>query len=184
MSIATASTATSTDIDVTADERRRRLEQAERAWGERLAADRTSARLVFTAAGVAQGSVATRIRAGRHEWLIDEPAALAGDDAGASPVEAALGALLACQTVVYRLYAQRLGLTIDRLELHAEGELDVRGLFGADDVRPGFAGIGIVVAIDGPHERARFDELRQLVDAHCPVHDLFSNPTPVTSRLA
>lgn len=183
MSIATASTATPA-VDVTAEERVQRLQQAERAWGERLAADPANGRIVFAAAGVAEGAVATRIRAGRHEWLIDEPAALAGDDAGTSPVEAALGALLACQTVVYRLYAQRLGLTIDSLELRAEGALDVRGLFGADDVRPGFAGVEIVVDIDGPHEAEQFDELRRVVDAHCPVHDLFSNPTPVTSRLA
>ena len=179
MTITTASA-----IDVTAAERDARLEQAEQAWGERLAADTANARLVFAAAGTAEGSVATRVRAGRHEWLIDEPAALAGDDAGTSPVEAALGALLACQTVVYRLYARRLGLTIDSLELRAEGDLDVRGLFGADDVRPGFAGVSIVVDIDGPHERERFDELRRVVDAHCPVHDLFSNPTPIESRLA
>ena len=59
-----------------------------------------------------------------------------------------------------------------------------RGLFGADDVRPGFAGIEIVVDIAGPHEVEQFDELRRVVDAHCPVHDLFSNATPVTSRLA
>lgn len=179
MTITTASA-----IDVTAAERDVRLEQAEQAWGERLAADTANARLVFAAAGTAEGSVATRVRAGRHEWLIDEPAALAGDDAGTSPVEAALGALLACQTVVYRLYARRLGLTIDTLELRAEGDLDVRGLFGADDVRPGFAGVSIVVDIDGPHERERFDELRRVVDAHCPVHDLFSNPTPIETRLA
>jgi uncharacterized OsmC-like protein len=183
MSIATASTATPV-VDVTTEERTQRLERAEQAWGERLAADPANGRLVVAAAGTAQGSVATRIRAGRHEWLIDEPAALAGDDAGTSPVEAALGALLACQTVVYRLYARRLGLTIDSLELRAEGNLDVRGLFGADDVRPGLAGIEIVVDIDGPHEAEQFDELRRVVDAHCPVHDLFSNPTPVTSRLA
>ena len=179
MTITTASA-----IDVTAAERDARLEQAEQAWGERLAADTANARLVFAAAGTAEGSVATRVRAGRHEWLIDEPAALAGDDAGTSPVEAALGALLACQTVVYRLYARRLGLTIDSLELRAEGDLDVRGLFGADDVRPGFAGVSIVVDLDGPHERERFDELRRVVDAHCPVHDLFSNPTPIETRLA
>ena len=179
MTITTASA-----IDVTAAERDARLEQAEQAWGERLAADTANARLVFAAAGTAEGSVATRVRAGRHEWLIDEPAALAGDDAGTSPVEAALGALLACQTVVYRLYARRLGLTIDSLELRAEGDLDVRGLFGADDVRPGFAGVSIVVDIDGPHERERFDELRRVVDAHCPVHDLSANPTPIETRLA
>lgn len=177
-------TTASAPVAITDAERAGRLTAAERAWGERLAADTANARLVFAAAGTAEGSVATRIRAGRHEWVIDEPAALAGDDTGTSPVEAALGALLACQTVVYRLYAQRLGLTIERLELRAEGDLDVRGLFGADDVRPGFAGIEVVVDIDGPHEQERFDELRRTVDAHCPVHDLFSNPTSVTTRLA
>lgn len=175
---------TASAIDVTAAERDERLSLAERAWGDRLAADPASAGLVFAAEGSAEGAVATRIRAGRHEWLIDEPAGLAGDDAGASPVEAALGALLACQTVVYRLYAQRLGITIDRLELRAEGDLDVRGLFGADDVRPGFSGVRVTVDIDGPHDRERFEELHRVVDAHCPVYDLFANPTPIETRLA
>ncbi|WP_026374199.1 OsmC family protein [Agrococcus lahaulensis] len=179
MPVTTASTVT-----VTAAEREERLEHAERAWGDRLAADSGTARLAVAATGEPQGAVATRVTAGRHSWVIDEPAGLAGDDAGASPVEAALGALLACQTVVYRLYAQRLGVTIDRLELRAEGDLDVRGLFGADDVRPGFAGVRVVVDIDGPHERERFEELQRVVDAHCPVHDLFSNPTPIETRLA
>ena len=175
---------TASPVVVSPADRAARLERAERAWGDRLAADPRSARLAVAVSGDPEGAVATRITAGRHSWLIDEPAGLAGDDAGASPVEAALGALLACQTVVYRLYAQRLGLTIDRLELRAEGELDVRGLFGADDVRPGFAGVRVVVDIDGPHERERFEELRRVVDAHCPVHDLLSNPTPIETRLA
>lgn len=170
-------------IDISDAERTARLDAAERAWGERLAADASHANLAFSATGTAEGAVATRVRAGRHEFIVDEPAGLAGDDAGASPVEVALGALLGCQSVVYRLYAQRLGLTIDRLELHAEGDLDVRGLFGADDVRPGFRGIRIVVDIDGPDERERYEDLRRVVDAHCPVHDLFSNATPIETRL-
>lgn len=183
MTITTASTI-AVAVAVTDTDRERRLDAAERAWGERLAADSSSAALVVAAAGIADGAVATRARAGRHEFLVDEPAGLAGDDAGPSPVEFALGALLGCQTVVYRLYAKRLGLTINRLELRAEGDLDVRGLFGADDVRPGFAGIRIVVEIEGPAPRERYDELRQVVDAHCPVHDLFRNPTPIATRLA
>lgn len=179
MTITTASAA-----DITDEERAARLEQAEQAWGERLAADSANAALVFAAAGTAEGAVATRVQAGRHEFVVDEPPALAGDDAAASPVEYALGALLGCQTVVYRLYGQRLGIRFDRLELRAEGELDVRGLFGAGDVRPGFQGIRIVVDIAGPESRERYDELRRVVDAHCPVHDLFSNATPVETRLA
>ncbi|SFS03090.1 hypothetical protein SAMN04487783_0713 [Agrococcus baldri] len=43
MSIATASAAAPA-VDVTADERTERLEQAEQAWGERLAADAANGR--------------------------------------------------------------------------------------------------------------------------------------------
>lgn len=170
-------------IDISDAERAARLDDAERAWRERLAGDASHGRLVFSASGVAEGAVATRVRTGSHELLVDEPAGLAGDDAAASPVELALSALLGCQTVVYRLYAQRLGLTIDRLELRAEGDLDVRGLFGTDGVRPGFRSIRVVVDVDGPHERERYEELRRVVDAHCPVHDLFSSPTAIETRL-
>ena len=178
------STTTASVLDITAAARDARLDGAERAWGDRLAADVANARLVVGADGTAEGAVATVVRAGRHELVVDEPAGLAGDDAGASPVEFALAALLGCQTVVYRLYAKRLGIAIDRLSLRAEGDLDVRGLFGADDVRPGFSGLRVVVDIDGPESRERYDELREIVDAHCPVHDLFSNPTPIETRLA
>lgn len=178
------STTTASVTDITAEARDARLDAAERAWGERLAADAANANLVASVAASAEGAVATVVRAGRHEFVVDEPAGLAGDDLGPSPVEFALGALLGCQTVVYRLYAKRLGITIDRLELRAEGDLDVRGLFGADDVRPGFSRLRVVVGIEGPEPRERYDELRQVVDAHCPVHDLFSNATPIETRLA
>ena len=36
----------------------------------------------------------------------------------------------------------------------------------------------------GPESAERYRELADAVDAHCPVLDLFSNPTPVERRLA
>lgn len=177
-------TATPTVPAVTDDERAARLEDAARAWGERLDADLANGRLTFRVDGRAEGSVATQIRAGRHEFTIDEPEALAGDDAGASPVEYALGALIGCQVVVYRLYAQRLGIQVDDIRVTARGHLDVRGLFGIDDsVRPGFSGIELDVEVTGSESRERYQELLDEVDRHCPVLDLFANATPVSARL-
>lgn len=170
--------------EITSAERAARLTAAGAAWGERIDADRTSSHLTFRASGVGTGSVATRVRAGRHEFVIDEPAPLAGDDLGATPVEYALGALIGCQTVVYRLYAQVLGIPFDEIRITAEGDLDAARLFGKDpSVRAGFSEVRLAVELDGPATAADYDRLREVVDANCPVHDLFSNPTPIRSEV-
>ncbi len=176
---------TRTDIpSATPAERADRLDAAGAAWGERIAADASSAQLTYRVRGTGEGSVASRITAGRHEFVIDEPAALAGDDVAASPVEYALGALISCQIVVYRLYAQALGIRVDDIAITAEGDLDARRLFGIDEsVRPGFGAVRLDIRITGPESEERYQELRAAVDAHCPVLDLFANPTPVSVEL-
>ncbi|WP_144795891.1 OsmC family protein [Microbacterium paludicola] len=171
--------------DVTAGERAQRLADAGAAWNDRIARDAANAELTYRVVGRGIGSVATEVRAGRHRFLVDEPGALAGDDAAASPVEYALGALVSCQIVVFRLYAQALGLTIDDIEITAEGDLDVRKLFGIDETgRAGFHDVRLSVDITGPNSAEEYDRLRAVVDEHCPVLDLFSNAVPTAGSLA
>ncbi|KAA9156404.1 OsmC family protein [Microbacterium lushaniae] len=171
--------------DSTAADRAIRLAEAGAAWGERIAADPRSAQLTYRVSGEGSGSVATVVRAGKHRFIVDEPAALAGDDVGASPVEYALGALISCQVVVYRLYAQALGIQVDDIRVEAEGDLDARKLFGIDEsVRPGFTGVRLHVTIDGPETEQRYAELKAAVDEHCPVLDLFANPTPIAVEVS
>ncbi|MFD5224680.1 OsmC family protein [Microbacterium sp. NPDC058342] len=171
--------------DVTADERAQRLADAGTTWNERIARDSANARLTYRVSGRGVGSVGTEIRAGKHRFLVDEPTALAGDDAAASPVEYALGALISCHVVVFRLYAQALGLTIDDIEISAEGDLDVRKLFGIDESgRAGFHDVRVKVDITGPNTAEEYDRLRTVVQEHCPVLDLFANPVPTSGSLA
>jgi len=166
---------------ITADERASRLTAAGSAWGERIAQDVANGQLVYKVSGSGEGSVASTIVAGKHRFLVDEPASLAGDDLAASPVEFALGALISCQIVVYRLYAQALGIAVDDITIDAEGDLDARRLFGIEEsVRAGFGAIRLLVTLTGPESDDRYQELRNAVDAHCPVLDLFANPTPVS----
>ena len=51
-------------------------------------------------------------------------------------------------------------------------------------MRPGFTGIRLDVTPLGPEPAARYRELADAVDAHCPVLDLFANPTAIERRLA
>jgi putative redox protein len=167
---------------VTTAERAILLNDAATTWGARIEADTAAAQLTYRVKGAAEGSVASRITAGRHVFFVDEPDALAGDDIAASPVEYALGALISCQVVVYRLYAQALGIRVDEIDIVAEGDLDARRLFGlSEDVRAGFSDVRLAITITGPETDERYQELRTVVDAHCPVLDLFANPTPVSA---
>lgn len=183
---ATADTTTDTTantgstIAISAEDRAERLASAGQTWNERIAASAKNAQLVFSAKGSAQGSVSSVITAGKHTFTVDEPTPLAGDDAAPNPVEYALGALISCQIVVYRLYAHNLGLTIEGIDVSAEGDLDVQGLFGADEtVRPGLSAVRVNVEITGPDSDEAYQELQTTVDAHCPVFDIFTNPTPI-----
>ncbi|CAN5510368.1 OsmC family protein [soil metagenome] len=174
-----------TAVHVTAEERAARLLEAGTAWNARIAANVTNAHLTYTVSGEGEGAVASVIRAGKHSFLVDEPGALAGDDLGASPVEFALGALISCQIVVYRLYANALGIQLDGIDIRAEGDLDVRRLFGIDEsVRAGFTEVRLDVSLTGPESDERYHQLRDAVDAHCPVLDLFANSTPVKVKVS
>lgn len=167
-----------------ASDRSERLRAAGAAWGERIAAQPESAIITPSAEGDGLGAVATRVRAGGHEFLVDEPAGLGGENTGANPVEYALGALIGCHIVVYRLYAEALGITVDTIQGRAEGDLDVRKLFGIDESgRAGFRDIRIAITVTGPETAERYAELKAAVDEHCPVLDLFQNPTPVSTTL-
>lgn len=170
---------------ITPTERAGRLAEAGSAWSTRIEADTQNAQLSYRVRGSGEGSVATRITAGRHQFHVDEPQSLAGDDVAPSPVEVALGALISCQVVVYRLYANALGIVLDDIAIDATGDLDARRLFGLNhDVRAGFSSVHLDITITGPETDERYQELKDVVDAHCPVLDLFANPTPVTANVS
>lgn len=149
-----------------------------------VATDASRANVVFSATGTGDDGVATDIQIGRHEVRVDEPPGLGGIDAAPNPVETALAGLLSCQVVTYRFWAAKLGIPLDDVQVETEGDLDVRGFLGLrEGVRPGLGAVRVKVRLSGPAPAERYRELHAAVDEHCPVLDLFSNPTPVQTEL-
>jgi len=63
-----------------------------------------------------------------------------------------------------------------------EGDLDLHGFFGFSDTRPGFTDVRWTVELGGPAGRERLlTTSSQQSDEHCPVLDLFRNPTHPTT---
>lgn len=123
------------------------------------------------------------VAAGPHGFVIDEPAALGGDNIGANPVEHLLAALSACQIITVQVWAAKLGLTVEDVRVEARGDLDLRGFFGVDPaVRPGFQGIEVDLTISGPESEESYAELIRVVEAQCPVLDNLTAGVPVTAR--
>ena len=49
--------------------------------------------------------------------------------------------------------------------------------------RQGFTHVRLAITITGPETQERYTELRDVVDQHCPVLDLFVNATPVSATV-
>lgn len=125
------------------------------------------------------------VQAGAHRYTIDEPAGLGGTDKGANPVEHLLGALGACQVITFQVWADKLGIAVEEIDIALTGELDLRGFFGIDPgVRPGFSSIDVAVQISGPETQERYEELVETVERHCPVLDSLGNQVPVRATYA
>lgn len=173
---------TATNIDRTASTA---LGTLVNATVEALAANPTAGVIRPTAqtALIPGSATEVTVRAGEHGFTIDEPAALGGTDLGANPVEHLLASLGACQVITYQVWAAKLGIEIDEVEVDVTGDLDVRGFFGVDEaVRPGFQSIQAKVRISGPETEERYAELTAIVEEHCPVLDVLTNSVPVSSN--
>lgn len=125
-----------------------------------------------------------KVQAGPHAFVIDEPETLGGANEGANPVEHLLASLATCQVITYQVWAAKLGIALDTIEVDAHGDLDIRGFFGVDDSVPaGFNTISTTVRITGPEPTERYVELSRAVESHCPVGDTLTRGVAITTHV-
>jgi putative redox protein len=148
-------------------------------------ADPAAAQAVFASHSQLKEGFHSVATLGDHKVTVDEPASLGGTNKGPNPVELVLAALGTCQEITYRAYATALGIPLDGVRVELTGDLDLRGFFAVDDsVRPGYQGIRGTVHLTSSASRESLEQLRQVVNAHCPVLDIIANPVPVTLDIA
>jgi uncharacterized OsmC-like protein len=139
---------------------------------------------VFRASSFSEeDSFAVRSQIRGFTTTIDEPLELGGTDSGPNPVEMLLAALGGCQEIVYRAYAAVMGLEIEKIEVHAKGYLDLRGLLNLGNVPSGFSQVSFTTKIisDEPEENLR--QLAEMVEKHCPVMDSLMREVAVSGKV-
>jgi organic hydroperoxide reductase OsmC/OhrA len=105
----------------------------------------------------------------RFSFDFDEPAELGGGNAFANPQEYLLGALNACMIVGYSALCALHGISLEKLEIESEGEIDLRGFLGLDpNVAAGYRSLSYTVRIKGDGTPEQFATIHDLVMATSP----------------
>ncbi|BBG04276.1 MULTISPECIES: OsmC family protein [Pseudonocardia] len=96
---------------------------------------------------VREAGLRCRVRAGEHEFVVDEPASVGGTDQGPQPTDMLLGAVASCFTIALSYCAARRGLAPDPVRVEVTGTYD----------GPRFRSITVSAVVGGvsPDELAR-----------------------------
>jgi len=100
---------------------------------------------------------------------MDEPFEIGGGNAHANPQEYLLAAMNACMIVGYTALCALQGISLQKLEITTEGDIDLRGFFGLDPAVPaGYRELKSRVVIKGDGTEEQFQKIHQMVLATSP----------------
>ena len=145
-----------------------------------------NARAVTLRPALAQGTATTRIvlkpglecevEEGPWKLTVGMSEKSGGSNAGPNPGILGRGALGTCLAVGYAMWAARLGVPIDRLEIEIQADYDRRGELGVDPaITPGYTQVRYIVTVASS---APEDDVLRLLD----TADTFSSYRDVFGR--
>jgi uncharacterized OsmC-like protein len=117
-----------------------------------------------------RGTFQQDVLAGAHRLVADEPVRVGGLDSGPGPYDLLLAALGACTSMTIRLYADRKGLPLTRVEV----KLRHSRIYAADcaecETREGMLDrIERAITLEGDLDAGQRAKLMEIADK-CPVH--------------
>jgi uncharacterized OsmC-like protein len=107
-----------------------------------------------------------------------------GTGEGPTPGVFGRAALGSCLAVGYAMWAARLGIQVDALEIELQADYDARGELGlSDDVRPGYSQIRYVVHVSSPASEAEILRWLDTADRYSSWRDNIANPVPLVREV-
>jgi putative redox protein len=128
------------------------------------------------------GTYTQQVTVGRHQLVADEPQPI-GDDEGPTPYDLLLAALGACTSMTVRMYANRKGWRLDRIQvtlqhkrIHAQDCADCETKVGW------VSHIDRAIEITGDLDEVQRQQLMHIAE-RCPVHQTLTSEVDVTTSL-
>ena len=107
-------------------------------------------------------------------FVIDEPTERGGTNAGPTPTDTALAALIGCTNVIGHKCAQKLGVDLGHLSISATCDFDRRGVTLAEEINVPFQRIELTISYDGAASEADIARVAAEVRKFCPLSKLFT----------
>src|SRR3954463_13570652 len=177
------------------------LRELQRPLKDQYRADPSSSRITLTArGGEAAESMPTQcsVDLGRAIYEAQAHPGVGGPGTGACSGGLLLGALAACAQLTCQMVATAMGLDARKIEVHVEGDLDLRGTLGLDregsagfeattrrseldpGVSAGFAAIRMRFEIDAPGASTEdLDGLMARTERYCTVLQTLRRPPAI-----
>jgi uncharacterized OsmC-like protein len=114
------------------------------------------------------------IEAGRWRLVADMPGPAGGAEAGPTPGVYGRAALASCLAIGYAMYAAKLGVPIQSLDVEVQADFDDGALYGVSDSPPGYLEVRYVVTVETTAPEADILRVLDEGDAHSPYLDVFS----------
>jgi uncharacterized OsmC-like protein len=118
---------------------------------------------------------------GRAIYQAEAHQGVGGAGAGACSGDLLLGALAACAQITCQMVAAAMAIPTERIEVTAEGDMDLRGTLGiAKDVPVGFENIRLAVEVIAPAATPeQLKALREKTEQYCVVMQTLMKPPRV-----
>jgi uncharacterized OsmC-like protein len=155
------------------------LRETQRPLKEHYRAEPGAARIALSARGSeSAGAAACSVDIGRAVYEAQAHAGVGGSGTAPCSGDLLLGALAACAQVTCQMVAASSGIPTERIEVTAEGELDLRGTLGIErEVPVGFDTITLRFDVEGAGDR--LEELIEKTVRYCVVLQTLKQPPRV-----
>ena len=140
------------------------------------------AMILKPALGIGTGVSITKVINGlscetrEDDWIFkaDMPEQVGGFNTASTPGALGRAALGSCLAIGYMMWASKLDVIIESLEVEINADYDNGGLFATSAASPGYLGVQYIVRVKSPASSEEIENLLDIGDKHSPYLDVFS----------
>jgi uncharacterized OsmC-like protein len=155
------------------------LKSVQKPLKDKYRADPAASKITLKArGGQTETPIACSVAIGRAVHNAQAHAGVGGAGTGACSGDMLLGAMSACAQITCQMVAQSMGVPVERIEVTAEGDLDLRGTLGiSKEVPVGFERLRIRFDITAPNATPeQLTALREKTEQYCVVIQTLIQP--------
>ena len=137
-----------------------------------------------TTTAVLRAGLDCTVTEGPYELKVGMTEKYGGRGGAPNPGVLGRGALASCLAVGYGMWAARLGVPCEAIQVEVQADYDVRGELGlAEDVRPGYAEIRYVVTVVSAGAEEDVRRMLDTADRCSSYRDIFANGVPLAREV-